>query len=122
MRKEVRELESDVVVIGAGLSGLTAAWRLLEDGYSVTVLEANSRIGGRIFGFRDGDRAIQMGGRWTGPGQDRIKALAAELEIDVVPNTLFSDVSFQISPGDKIGLIGNVATAKAHDRCSLSAG
>ena len=92
------ELHKHIIVVGAGISGLTAAWRLLDYGYSVRVLEADSRVGGRIRGFQVGERAVQMGGRWTGPGQDRIKALAAELGVNVVPNTLFSDLSL-----DRVG-------------------
>ena len=79
----------DVIIVGAGISVLTTAWHLNNDGYSVVVLEASDRVGGRIRGFQVGDRAVQMGGRWTGPGQYRIKNLSAELGVDVVPKTLF---------------------------------
>ena len=39
---------SDVIVIGAGLSGLYSATNLQDEGYKVTVLEADSRVGGRV--------------------------------------------------------------------------
>lgn len=43
----------DVIVIGAGVSGLTAAAELAEEGLTVIVLEARDRIGGRIFTLND---------------------------------------------------------------------
>ena len=45
-----------VVVLGAGLAGLGAAYNLMQHGYEVTVLEAQERPGGRVHTVRDGFR------------------------------------------------------------------
>ena len=90
MGRAVNE-QVDVVIVGAGLAGLTTAWRLIEAGLVVRVLEARERVGGRLFGYDVGPRSIQLGGRWTGPGQDAVKGLAAQLGIAVVPNLSFAD-------------------------------
>jgi len=60
----------DVVVIGAGLSGLTAAAILREAGANVQLLEADAQIGGRIRALRDpaSDHAIaDLGPTWVWP-------------------------------------------------------
>jgi monoamine oxidase len=46
-----------VVVLGAGLAGLTAAYQLMNQGYDVTVLEGQNRVGGRVLTVRDGFQA-----------------------------------------------------------------
>lgn len=46
-----RDSRKRVVVIGAGFSGLTAAYELKQAGYDITVLEARSRVGGRVLSF-----------------------------------------------------------------------
>ena len=50
-----------VAVLGAGIAGLVAAYELTRAGWRVTVLEANSRIGGRVWTVRRGDRVVQQG-------------------------------------------------------------
>src|SRR6266705_1015670 len=77
---------ADVIVVGAGLAGLTAARVLADVGRSVIVLEARDRVGGRVVGHPIGDgKIVEMGGQWAGPTQDRILALAAELGVPTFP-------------------------------------
>jgi monoamine oxidase len=49
-----------VVVLGAGIAGLVAAYELQRAGYRVSLLEARNRVGGRAWTIRGSDRVIQM--------------------------------------------------------------
>ncbi|MET0818401.1 MAG: FAD-dependent oxidoreductase, partial [Solirubrobacteraceae bacterium] len=69
---------SDVVVVGAGLSGLVAARELEARGCTVRVLEARDRIGGRVWVQRDalGGLDLDMGGAWVADCQPSVWAEA----------------------------------------------
>jgi monoamine oxidase len=57
-----------VLVLGAGVAGLAAAQRLQSEGFRVTVLEARSRIGGRVWTDRSSGLPIEMGAAWVHGG------------------------------------------------------
>jgi monoamine oxidase len=79
-------IDTEVCVVGAGLAGLTAAHRLVDAGYGVTVLEARRRVGGRTFTTAlDDGTAIDLGGQWIGPTQDRVRRLVDELGLMTFP-------------------------------------
>ena len=81
----------DVIVIGAGFAGLTAARRVLEAGRSVVVLEARDRVGGRTHAVDVAGVRVDIGGQWVGPGQDRLYALAEEMEVGIHPQWVEGD-------------------------------
>jgi putrescine oxidase len=75
-------IERDVVVIGAGASGLTAAYELMKAGHSVVVLEARDRVGGRLWTDTIDGAMLELGGQWVSPEQDALKATLAELGLE----------------------------------------
>lgn len=74
--------KADVVVVGAGLAGLSAARELVRKGRSVVVLEARDRVGGRTLNHDLGKgKVVEIGGQWVGPTQDRILTLAKQVGV-----------------------------------------
>ncbi|WP_213815126.1 flavin monoamine oxidase family protein [Glaciihabitans sp. dw_435] len=71
----------DVVVVGAGLAGLSAARNLVALGRSVVVFEAADRVGGRTKAASVAGVHVDLGGTFVGPTQDRIIALAEEVGV-----------------------------------------
>jgi len=81
----VRTLERNVVIIGAGPSGLTAARKLKAAGLSVAVLEARDRVGGRTWSDTIDGAFLEIGGQWISPDQEALSELVEELGLKTFP-------------------------------------
>ena len=65
----------DVIIIGAGLSGLCLAYFLKNRNYRIKILEGRSRIGGRILTTFEKETSIEMGATWFSPQHTELQKL-----------------------------------------------
>ncbi len=91
-----------VLVVGAGIAGLTAAYRLQQAGVPVEIVEARNRVGGRMHSFENAlgtGQTVEIGGEWIDTNHTAIRNLIEELgfeltdlqtlEEGLVPKTFF---------------------------------
>jgi monoamine oxidase len=87
----------DVIVIGAGFSGITAARDLLEQGHSVLVLEGRDRIGGRTWyrNYNGTNHPVEMGGTWFSKEYQRtVMREVQRYNIDIVEQSDATNFAF----------------------------
>jgi monoamine oxidase len=89
----------DVVVVGAGISGLAAASELIAGGLAVVVLEGRDRIGGRLLTHAIGDARLDLGATWFWPGERRVEALIDRFALATHQQHLAGDAMYQSSQG-----------------------
>ena len=88
--KESAEAEStqfDVVVVGGGLAGVTAARELAWRGFKVALLEARNRLGGRVFTSKLGNHSLELGGKVIGWAETEMwnEVMRYRMDVRTVP-------------------------------------
>lgn len=80
-----QNFDAEVIILGAGLAGLHAAHFLTKSGRDVVVLEANDRVGGRLFTLDHGDGFTEGGGHVINSDYTRIINVVKKLSLDLTP-------------------------------------
>jgi monoamine oxidase len=93
-----RAREADVVIVGAGLSGLIAARTVLEAGLTPLILEADDRVGGRILTEEAlPGIPLDLGAQWIGDTHHRMFALATELGVETFAQYDEGETSYDLA-------------------------
>jgi monoamine oxidase len=80
---KLQKFKTDIVIIGAGLTGLTLAYLLKKRGIEFIILEARNRLGGRILtDYQEKGAPIEKGATWLGRKHQYLFRLLQELNID----------------------------------------
>ena len=109
--------DCDVVVIGAGLAGLTAARELSGAGLEVRVLEARDRVGGRTLSQSvggDPEDVVELGGQWVGPTQHGVLSLAQDFGIRTYPTHATGKNLFEDGHGKLKRYSGTIPILRPH--------
>jgi monoamine oxidase len=88
-------LKTDVLIVGGGLSGLSASWQLRRANVDATLIEARSRFGGRVLTNADHGADCDLGPSWFWPGQPRVAALLDYFKIPFYDQFVDGRVLFQ---------------------------
>ncbi len=92
-------MQYDTLIIGAGLSGLSLASQLAEQGRDFLLVEARDRPGGRILSQQQGNGYFDLGPAWFWPGQPRIAALIERLGLEWFEQYSAGALSFEDEQG-----------------------
>ena len=114
----MNEITRDVVIVGAGAAGLTAANELKKAGLSVAVLEARDRVGGRLWTDVIDGAMLEIGGQWVSPDQDALIETIAELGLETFSRYREGDSVYINEAGELTRFTGEIfpvppATEKA---------
>ncbi|MFF3916636.1 flavin monoamine oxidase family protein [Streptomyces sp. NPDC001852] len=100
-------MRADVIVVGAGASGLACAGRLRREGLTVVVHEARDRVGGRIHTFRpaDGGPALELGAQVVHGARNPVHALVGADRMTTVPRRITARI-VQDGANQDMGVLG----------------
>lgn len=116
-------METEILIIGGGLSGLHTAYQCSQRGLDFHLIEARNRLGGRVFScqknlvdYDEGQAAFDLGPSWFWPGQQRMHALIEELGLNdqVISQNSHGDALYEDQQGNIQRGITGVSMAGAY--------
>lgn len=90
---------TDVIIIGAGLTGVSLARELTQMGHDFLVLEARDRVGGRIHTYTTKDGApVEMGATWFFPFFKNLFSVLKQINVEITPQYMKGSTMYESDP------------------------
>ena len=94
----MKTTESEIVIIGAGLTGLALGYYLKESGLKISIIEARERLGGRIHTNRHNDSPpVELGATWVGKQHTEVLKLFKTLDINLFKQELGKNAIYELN-------------------------
>ena len=95
-------MNKSIVIIGAGLSGLYLGYLLKKAGFTIKILEANDRIGGRIFTKKIHDTPVELGATWLWKYNKELMELCQELKLTLFEQDMAGEALFEATAASTV--------------------
>ena len=115
----MNELHCDVVIVGAGVTGLTIATDLDKAGFSVIVVEARERVGGRLRTETVDGAVLELGGQWVSPDQEALLATLDELGLETFERYRAGDSVYADAAGTTTRFTGDLFPAPERTQAEI---
>lgn len=116
----MEHIERDVVIVGAGATGLNAAYRLQQAGKSVIVLEARDRVGGRLWTNAIDGQMYEIGGQWVSPDQTELIGTLEELGLETYSRFREGESVYVTPEGEAKRFTGDIFPAGEHTEAEIT--
>ncbi|GAA4662735.1 NAD(P)/FAD-dependent oxidoreductase [Arthrobacter cryoconiti] len=116
----MQHIERDVVIIGAGPSGMSAARELRKAGLSVAVVEARDRVGGRTWSNTIDGAWLEIGGQWVSPDQTALIGLLDELGLETYSRYRDGDSVYVAPDGTRTRYTGEMFPVSATTEAAMN--
>lgn len=88
-------MKKKILIIGGGISGIYLGYLLKKDGFTIKILEANDRIGGRIYTKKVQNTKVELGAAWLWRYNPELLKLCEDLEISLFEQNMKGDALFE---------------------------
>ncbi|TXD48865.1 flavin monoamine oxidase family protein [Polaribacter sp. IC073] len=93
-------MKKKIIILGGGISGIYLGYQLKKAGFSITILEANNRIGGRIYTKKTHDTKVELGATWLWRYNEELLKVCKDLNISLFEQNMHGDALFEATNTD----------------------
>ena len=93
-------MKKKIIILGGGISGIYLGYKLKKAGFSIRILEANNRIGGRIYTKKVNETKVELGATWLWRYNEELLKVCEELNVSLFEQNMHGDALYEATNTD----------------------